>query len=55
MKYQVGDLFVTKNNDTVLIVDIDKSGLVKGIFSKQKEIHNIGYDRYITDCVTFGR
>ena len=55
MKLQTGDLLIAYSNISILIVDIDKSGLVKGFHANKTVIENIGYERYIIEHLTFGR
>lgn len=55
MKLQIGDVLINAAGNTILVVDIDKSGLVKGIFSNETKVNQIGYDRYIIDSLTCGR
>lgn len=55
MKLQTGDLLIAYSNIPVLIVDIDKSGLVKGFHGNKTVIENIGYERYIISHLTCGR
>lgn len=55
MKLQTGDLLIAYSNISILIVDIDKSGLVKGFHGNKTVIENIGYERYIISHLTCGR
>lgn len=55
MKLQTGDLLIAYSNISILIVDIDKSGLVKGFHGNKTVIEDIGYERYIISHLTCGR
>lgn len=55
MKLQTGDLLIAYSNISILIVDIDKSGLVKGFHGNKTKIENIGYEHYIINHLTCGR
>ena len=55
MKLQTGDLLIAYSNISILIVDIDKSGLVKGFHGNKTVIENIGYEQYIISHLTCGR
>lgn len=55
MKLQIGDVLINAVGNTILVVDIEKSGLVKGIFSNETKVNQIGYERYIIQHLTYGR
>ena len=54
MKLQTGDLLITTSGNTVLIVDVEESGMVKGFHGNKTIIEHIGYDRYIIQHLNCG-
>lgn len=55
MKLQTGDLLLTQMGKTILIVDVDKSGLIKGFHDNKTRIENIGYERNVVTLLDSGR
>lgn len=55
MKLQTGDLLLTQIGKTILIVDVDKSGLIKSFHDNKARIENIGYERNVVTLLDSGR
>ena len=55
MKLQTGDFLITQSGSTILIVEVEESGMVKGFHGNKTNIEHIGYERYIIQHLTYGR
>ena len=55
MKLQTGDLLITQSGSSIVIVEVEKSGLVKGFHGNKTKIEQIGYESYIIQHLTYGR
>jgi hypothetical protein len=55
MKINIGDVLITTQQNTILVVDINKlNGMLRGIYSGETEIRNVGYESGINIAVESG-
>ena len=55
MKINIGDVLITTQQNTVLVVDINKlNGMLRGIYSGETEVRNVGYESSINIAVESG-
>ena len=55
MKINIGDVLITTQQNTILVVDINKlNGMLRGIYSGETEIRNVGYESNINFAVESG-
>jgi hypothetical protein len=55
MKINIGDVLITTQQNTILVVDINKlNGMLRGIYSGETEIRNVGYESDINIAVESG-
>ena len=55
MKINIGDVLITTQQNTILVVDINKlNRMLRGIYSGETEIRNVGYESAINIAVESG-
>lgn len=54
MKINIGDVFITAFGNSILVVDVLGSGMVKGIYGGETEVKRVGYEEYIRKSIHSG-
>ena len=54
MKINIGDIFITGVGNSVLVVEVLDSGIVKGIYGGETEVKRVGYEEYIRKAIKCG-
>ena len=54
MKINIGDILITIQQNTILVVDININGMLRGIYSGETEVRNVGNIKNICFAVENG-
>ena len=55
MKINIGDILVTQNKNSVLITDKKANGMLRGIYNRETDVRNVGFESNIIQMIKYNR